>query len=283
MLGKLFVHEWKATWKLMAIMNAAVLVLSGIGALFFHRNAETIKPFFDSMESTGGETLYFLACMCYLILLVFSIAVLAVGGMLYFYIRFYRNLYTDQGYLMHTLPVNEHQLIMSKTLVCLLWRIISALVVTAGVLTLVFSVFGDEINMDDIYEMVREAVDYFGGVRTVILLVLGILSMLAKALFSTFTGYTCISIGQLASKNKVLAAVGVYFGMRVLFQMVGTFGSQYMVILDTITPYSFIELLAENENTVLIGMFVMVVVSYLLCLAMYSIIHSIMHKRLNLD
>ena len=106
---------------------------------------------------------------------------------------------------------------------------------------------------------------------------------LGKALFTAFTGYTCISIGQLAAKNKVLAAIGVYFGMRVLFQIIGTFGSQYLVILDTITPYSIAELMQDNENAVLAGMFIMVVVSYLLCVALYAIIHSIMHKRLNLD
>ena len=89
MLGKLFVHEWKASWKLMAIMNITVLVLSAIGAVFFHRNSSFVKPLFESLEDAGGDTLYYLTCTGYFMILVLSIVVLAVGCTIYFYIRFY--------------------------------------------------------------------------------------------------------------------------------------------------------------------------------------------------
>ena len=283
MLGKLFAHEWKDSWKLMTIMNITVLALSAVGAVFFHRNSSLVKPLFESFEKSGGDTLYYLTCTGYFMLLVFSIAVLAVGCTIYFYIRFYRNLYTDQGYLMHTLPVNEHQLILSKTFVCLIWRIISALAVTAGIIVLMMSAFGDDFDLADILEGITGLFEDFGVIRGFIFIILIILLLLGKALFTAYTGYVCISIGQLAAKNKVLAAIGTYFGIRVLIQIISTFGSQYMVMLSAMAPYDLFELFESNENAVLIGMTFLVLIVYLICAAMYMIVYSIMNKRLNLE
>ena len=284
MLGKLFKHEWKATWKLMVIMNAAVLVLSALGAVFFYRNSAVVKPLFDSLERTkDGDTLYMLACMGYFMLLVLSICVLAVGCTIYFYVRFYRNLYTDQGYLMHTLPVTEHQLIMSKTFVCIIWRIISALVVLTGFLVLMSSAFSEDFRLMDIIKEINKAIFDMGMIKGMIFLIILILGMLGKAIFTTFTGYTCISIGQLASKNKVLAAIGVYFGMRVVMQMITTFGSQYLAIIGMMAPDMWFEMFENNENAMILFFGIAVAVEYLICGAMYMITHSVMQKRLNLE
>jgi hypothetical protein len=284
MLGKLFKHEWKATWKLMVIMNAAVIVLSALGVVFFYRNSSAVKPLFDSLErNDNGDTLYMLACMGYLMLLVLSICVLAVGCTIYFYIRFYRNLYTDQGYLMHTLPVTEHQLILSKTFVCIIWRIISALVVLTAILVLMSSAFGEDFMLMDLLEELNKAFFDMGMFKGVIFMIILIFGMLGKALFTTFTGYTCISIGQLASKNKVLAAIGVYFGMRVIMQIISTFGSQYLAIIGMMAPDMWFEIFENNENAMIVFFAVAVVVEYLICGAMYMITHSVMQKRLNLE
>ena len=40
--------------------------------------------------------------------------------------RFYKNLMTDEGYLMFTLPVSRSQLIWSKLMVALAWGVLSA-------------------------------------------------------------------------------------------------------------------------------------------------------------
>ena len=284
MLGKLFKHEWKATWKLMVIMNAAVIVLSALGAVFFYRNSSAVKPLFDSLErNDNGDTLYMLACMGYFMLLVLSICVLAVGCTIYFYIRFYRNLYTDQGYLMHTLPVTEHQLILSKTFVCIIWRIISALVVLTAILVLMLSAFGEDFSLMDLLGEINKAFFDMGMFKGVIFMIILIFGLLGKAIFTTFTGYTCISIGQLASKNKVLAAIGVYFGMRVIMQIISTFGSQYLAIIGMMAPDMWFEIFENNENAMIVFFAVAVVVEYLICGAMYMITHSVMQKRLNLE
>ena len=44
------------------------------------------------------------------------------------FLRFYKNFYTDEGYLTFTLPVKRGTLLMSKTLNAMIWTVLSSLV-----------------------------------------------------------------------------------------------------------------------------------------------------------
>ena len=55
---------------------------------------------------------------------------------IYFAIRFYKNLYTDEGYLMHTLPVKPWMLIVSKLTIGTIWFYLIDLLLV-GAITLI--------------------------------------------------------------------------------------------------------------------------------------------------
>ena len=281
MLSKLFIHEWKDSWKLMAILNGSVLVLSvaGIALNAFSDSVDLSKAF----ESGGAFSVMLYGS--FFMLYVLSIFALSIGSALYFYIRFYRNLYTDQGYLMHTLPVNEHSLILSKALIAVIWRIVGMVIMALGIGSLMVSfmipLFRTEyLSIKDIYRELGLA--DINPMYMFAYAVLGILLGIGSVIFSVFMGYAAISIGQLASKNKVLASVGAFFGIQIALSIASNIITQSVMfaafrfdfrwdLIDNYGPLSILYLCGMN------------VAVYGLSVGFYFITHAIMKNRLNLE
>lgn len=103
MLTKLISHEWKDTFKVPALLLTITVLLSAASLVYFS----------VADQASAGTDLnvrnFVLYIACILILSGLSMILI-----IYFAIRFYKNLYTDEGYLMHTLPVKPWMLIVSK-------------------------------------------------------------------------------------------------------------------------------------------------------------------------
>ena len=54
-------------------------------------------------------------------------------------VRYYKNVYTDEGYLTNTLPVTARQIVISKLSVGILWSIITGAVVCISVMSLIYT------------------------------------------------------------------------------------------------------------------------------------------------
>ena len=104
MLKKLLKYEWKETARLLLPINLALIVLTVLGC------AMLSTSIFDSEVS-----IFFAVPL--LILYIISIIAFSSVTIIYIYVRFYKNLYTAEGYLMHTLPVTPMQLFHSKLIV----------------------------------------------------------------------------------------------------------------------------------------------------------------------
>ena len=104
MLKKLIKYEWKDTRRLLLPINLAIIVLTLVGC------AMLSTSIFDSKESL-------IFSIPLLLLYVLSIMAFSSVTIIYIYVRFYKNLYTAEGYLMHTLPVTPMQLFHSKLIV----------------------------------------------------------------------------------------------------------------------------------------------------------------------
>ena len=107
MLKKLFVHEWKDCWRLVGLMNLIVLGLTVIGVVVMQS---------DTWSFASENAVIRLTMILYVMAYIASVAALSLVTVFFFYNRFYKNLYTDQGYLMHTLPVTQHDLV--KNICC---------------------------------------------------------------------------------------------------------------------------------------------------------------------
>lgn len=271
MLKKLFVHEWKDSWRLVGIMNLIVVALSVIGTFFLNN---------DTWNAIDKNEFVAVTVVVYMMFFVASIAALSMVVTFYFYIRFYRNMYTDQGYLMHTLPVTPHQLIWSKTFVAGIWMIISMIVMLTSIFGLVFAAIPTE-GRSDFWMELRDAFTLmeFDG-KVVAVVILYILLIIVSQLMSIFMGYASISIGQTFKKQKVLGAIGVYIGIYMLIQTVSSYLSVFMTM--AIDPYSTPGGMDEM-NFMITFLLILFLVMAALAAGFYFVTYYIMRNKLNLE
>ena len=114
MLSKLLRHEFRATGRIMLPVYALLLVSCGGCTLFGSLLGRYPESTVLSVVQTVFATLFGVT--------TFGMLLLTLVLMVY---RFYKNLMTDEGYLMFTLPVSRSQLIWSKLLVSLVWSVLS--------------------------------------------------------------------------------------------------------------------------------------------------------------
>ena len=273
MLGKLFKHEWKDSFLFMLILNGSILILSILGAFFFNSidisEIDYERPFQGLMYGT------------YMLVYVVGIFVLFIGSTIYFYVRFFKNMYTDQGYLMHTLPVTEHELIFSKLSVAMIWKIISAIVVTFGLELIAYSISKDIIPA---LREIKEEILRLGvePVRLSLIIILSLLLALGYALYTYLLGYASVSIGQFAVKNKVIASVGAFLGIRLIVRFIRN------LITVSVGSMSYTRLLMYSasridDHALLVAIAISNIMIYIVCAVLYLITHMIMKNRLNLE
>lgn len=117
MLKQLLKYEFKATKSLYFGLYLALALLSVVlGVTFRQENALAHSTSFQNLE---------VILMIVYVSVILAITVLCFVNTIR---RFYQNLLGREGYLMHTLPVTETQLILSKLITSMVWVLCSGLV-----------------------------------------------------------------------------------------------------------------------------------------------------------
>ena len=117
MLKQLLKYEFKATKRLYFGLYLALALLSVVlGVTFRQEHALAHSTSFQNLE---------VILMIVYVSVILAIAVLCFVNTIQ---RFYKNLLGREGYLMHTLPVTETQLILSKLITSMVWVLCSGLV-----------------------------------------------------------------------------------------------------------------------------------------------------------
>ena len=291
MLGKLLKHEWKQTWKLPAfiLLTAMVITLIGVGSFF--------TPLWNNDSS------FILTFTGYLFLFLTIILLIAavLGIFVYFSIRFYKNLFTDEGYLMHTLPVTCNQLIISKFLLFLFWLVVSGTLISlcGTALMLAWDQALDLGMLEGLRELAQQVSDYgfskfiselndackyITGLPVWCFAILYVFCMIINIFHVILTPYFAISIGQLFSRFKLAASIGIYIAILVIQQtvaMIITFPvnmSLMMKQVDSVMGYSEYKIstfYAMNAPSAIITL--------VLTVLFYFFTHNMMKKHLNLD
>lgn len=116
MLKQLLKYEFKATKSLYFGLYLALALLSVVlGVTFRQEHALAHSTSFQNLE---------VILMIVYVSVILAIAVLCFVSTVQ---RFYENLLGREGYLMHTLPVTETQLILSKLITSMVWVLCSGL------------------------------------------------------------------------------------------------------------------------------------------------------------
>lgn len=126
MLGKLTKFEFKATARIFVPLYLAVCVTLLFAKGFMLLNDSKIwEQVTNNTVIAASEVMLVLTFFLYGV----SIAVAIFLTLFIVLQRFYKNLFGDEGYLMHTLPVSAKSHILSKLIVASVWTLASIIVI----------------------------------------------------------------------------------------------------------------------------------------------------------
>lgn len=270
MLAKLLKHEWKASWRVPAVLIGILWVTAALAGLTF------LSPMWTS-ELKGLDILLVFVILAF----YFMIIAVSVGVTLYMAVRFYKSMFTDEGYLTHTLPVTSHQLLLSKILPMAAWSFLSM----AGIVIslLIFGGMAFLFLVEDVHAMA----DSVALVVTQMKEMLGsslpgfVASVAAMMLVGIFSGPMMIvgsvSLGQMVGKHKVLGSIGAYFGLTTVIQIVMT-----VIMLPFMLKMAYVA--DENVFKVLIPVYWFAAgFSVVYMTGLYFLSEYLIRRKLNLD
>lgn len=285
MLRKLLKYEWKDTRKLLLPINLAIVLITIIGCLMLSTSI------FDSEMG-------FLLAIPLLILYILAIITFSCITLVYVYARFYRNLYTAEGYLMHTLPVTHTQLFHSKLIMGYFWFSLNSLLTTLSTSALGGSVgfheAAKEISggtsesfIDDFILSTGQTpdsfsfADIFGFTLPIFLLILFVM-LLVSSFSSVLMGYVSVLFGQRMERNKLAASVAIYFGIYMAIQILTSLAVVIPEIfkIGTNLEDESVNFLAASFQTLLPSM----IICYLVIDIIFYVVCRILVRRpVNLD
>lgn len=232
MLEKLLKHDLRALARVLLPVNAITLVvglvamLAGfMGYASYQVDAPTpaSEMAFDLAAAFAAMTL--IMCMT----LVFCSAVITFAMVVW---RFYRNLFTDEGYLTLTLPATAGQLAASKILAGLIWAAVNIAVVMLCLLWMNAGAVGF-IDFDASDSLPAWLIDFSfptalvpEGAPGIFGVLYWIGTTLMQALFLILMAYAALALGSTAAqRHKLAAGIGIFIALSVGYGMLtGTIG-----------------------------------------------------------
>ena len=211
MLGKLFKQEWRSISKLLLVLHGFILIFAILSRIFFEASGG-----FDVATSAGaGKIVSVIAAL----LIFFTVLILFCAAMftsVYIGYRFYKNVFTEQGYLTNTLPVTPTQIIVSKGLTGLLWTVIDLIVLAAALLIM----FATGEFMSVLLPAFGRFFQYLSALPAFCWIFL--IMLLLSPFLTILHLYFCVAVGSLVPNHKILGAIGVYIISYVAIQIFST-------------------------------------------------------------
>lgn len=215
MLKKLYKYDWKSVSMFLLLLHGILLIYTLIGRIGL---AITRTRFFDS-SNIGTNAVFDIVSGLYFMIYVFFISSILIATVIYLAIRIQKSLFSDEGYLTHTLPVTPAKLLLSKLFIYWTWTAID-LICVAGSLLLLFSsketlpflktVFGD------IFHLLSGSAGTDGQITAILTLLCIIVQYFGY--YSTLLLFS-MCLGSLFKNHKILGAVISGCGIHMVLSM----------------------------------------------------------------
>ena len=201
MFWNLVRYEFKNVNKWYLALYGAVLALSALIGV----QASSLK----SIDTPDQQMI-----MLVFLALVFGglIITLSISTLILIIRRFKGSVYDRQGYLTLTLPVSEHQIILSKLLGAFIWSLASSLVFILSIYIILVLTGANFLDIFSLEYLFKFYMDSFW---------LSIISFILSTVASILCIYLAISIGQLFNEYRTALAVLAYIVIQTILGFVG--------------------------------------------------------------
>ncbi len=274
MLKKLLKYDFKSLFKFWWIASVACIGLASLagGCIPILKIERDIPEIIE------------ISAVFIMILAFMGIGVFSVFTMVMIFIRFYKNLFSDEGYLTFTLPVKRSTILGSKILSGTLLTLATSFVCFLSVGIALSIGFGEEIYSKEFFEGVLKVLKtitselgiYF-YIYILEILTFAVLSIVFSILFL----YTCITLAAtITKKAKVITSIGIYYGANSVF----TFVFQIFFTFGILGIVETLEELPENQILLSISLILLcfILLIGILCSILYVLQCSMLERKLNL-
>ncbi len=267
MVKKLIKHEFASYLKVTLVIDAILLSVALITRIlqFFESDSNIYNILFGS--SVVAFVIAIIASMILTLILIIA--------------RFYKNLFTNEGYLTLTLPVTHSKHILTKLLCAVTYMLMNVVAIIVSIMVATAGEVCAEI-FKAIFYLLKRYFEAVGGNATLYIIEV-VLVVLVSLASNVLLFYACIAIGQMSKKSRVAKAVLVYYIYYIICQVFGTIliaildqNSQIFAAIGKFAfdhPYGFVHILLLS----------VLVIEGALGVLYFFITHRIMHKKLNVE
>jgi len=207
MLSTLFKYEFKNTYKVILTLYGILFAFTLLGVLFIS-NFHVLD--YESSLATLGLGLYVL-------MYIFTIFACLIISLVYLTVYFYKTMYSSQGYLTLTLPVNPVTIFNVKLVVSTIWIFCSLILVFLSLFSILLAVAGQADVSFNAYSFKQEKALFLSGMgmRSGEFILFTVIGFLLSCLLSPLRLYVSCSLGQLFNHRKVTASIII--GIIIIF------------------------------------------------------------------
>lgn len=275
MLKKLLRYDFKSLlkfWWIAAVSTVGLALLGGWSITIFDSDKDL------------PEMLYIVAMLAAIIAVLGGVA-FAIMTVILLFSRFYKNFFTDEGYLTFTLPVKRSSLLNSKLISGTATVLMTGFVIVVDILIALCIAYHEYIFTQEFWSDLFKAIaDYFEryGGYAVFAIVQSIVSALLTVVISVLFAYCCITIASIiAKKAKVITAIAIYY----IANSTVVFGLTMYNLFAMGTLYDWIyDLPAYYENpTMALVTLCSLLFKGIFCAVLYVFQYWMLDKKLNLS
>lgn len=256
MLGKLLKYDMKALSRVLIPVHIAAFAAGLVAAACFFA-CYSIDDSMNVWSSSSGFSASFLIMLAmtgaFCLFALFMASAVTLFAIVH---RFYKNLFTDEGYLTLTLPVSANQQVASKLIAAMLWICIDAAIVGFCAYLASVAAMGFSGDFDETIPYFMLVSSYgFSSIASIVAFLLASATAALQAATMVLTAYAAFALGSaLASKHKVAAGIGLFFALSWLAGLVHSIKTVMLatgIMYDLSYNYEAVNMLSSGVSLVL--------------------------------
>lgn len=265
MLGKLIKYDLKYAKKIFILVHAAFLLGNIIMRLLV----------MDRIDYGAAEESLVISITLILVLEIFLMCGVSLATNLIVALRFYRNLFSREGYLTWTLPASPTEHLLAKFLSGYLLLIFDYAVIAAGLGILITgsNTANAYVKAAPVFE------EYLGttpGMYGAKLFAFSAVSALAVVMGI----YFCIALAQLLPEHRVLMAIAFYFLMSIIYQVAAV---GIILFRESSAGTLYADSTQFRMGPYMDRMYLILgILSLVIAAVQYAAVHYIMKRKINL-
>lgn len=221
MLGKVLKYDLKWVYKVVVVFYILAFVFSVIGR---------------ALSEIENSVIFSVVTQ-----IVFGIAISMmvsslINCLMRLWARFIKNIYKDESYLTHTLPVEKNTIFASKVISALICIFTTTIVIIACL----FICYYSEANMQVLKQVLELTASTYNTTVLNLLLLVSLVIFL-ELMFIVLVGYIGIILGYKSNQNKMIKTIIIGFALYMISQVVtlalifvlGLFDSNVMNLINT--------------------------------------------------